>query len=201
MKKVLLIMLIALFVSITATASAVTIDLNHPNMGVDQTFATVELTEPFLGTFHFYVTTASGFLMKNFYFNTDILTLIVGNIQNISSDGSPAYSAAVDYDNIGGVDGFGKFDIGITKNGEHNASWLIFDVVVGSGTINDFIKLSASPAENGAGNFGADIAPAAGGATFKARDGGTSVPEPSALLLLGSGLLGFALYSRRRFKK
>jgi hypothetical protein len=34
-----------------------------------------------------------------------------------------------------------------------------------------------------------------------AQSNGHSVPEPSVLLLLGSGLLGFALYSRKRFKK
>jgi len=34
-----------------------------------------------------------------------------------------------------------------------------------------------------------------------AQSNGHSVPEPSALLLLGSGLLGLALYNRRRFKK
>jgi hypothetical protein len=63
MKKLFLIMFIAVFVSMAGTASAVMIDLNYSNTGVIGTFATVELTQTDLQTFHFDVkVTASDIL-------------------------------------------------------------------------------------------------------------------------------------------
>jgi hypothetical protein len=204
MKKVLLIMLIALSVSMTGTASAVIIDLNYSNLtGLNGTYATVDLTQDTtnLQTFHFIVTPTANYLMRNFYFNTDIAGLTTANIINISS-ASPAYSAVVFFNN--NADGFGQFDIKIGKNGQHNVSELTFDLInVGIGkTVNDFIQLSDGSAGHGLGHFAAQILfNASTGVTGYVRDSGTRIPEPSALLLLGSGLLGFALYNRRRFNK
>jgi hypothetical protein len=203
MKKALLITLIAFFISVTGTASAVMIDLNYSNNGVTGPFATVELTQD--GTnpqiFHFDVTTATGFLMRNFYFNTDILGLTTANIINISA-ASPAYSAVVNYDNVS-ANGFGKYDIGLEKTGQHNVSELTFDLInVGSGkTVYDFIQLSSNSAEHGNGNLAAQIMGNPTAPTFYARDGSTPVPEPGTLLLFGSGILALGLFGRQKLGK
>jgi hypothetical protein len=203
MKKILLIMLIAVFILMAGTASAAIIDLNYSNTGVIGTFATVELSQTDLETFHFDVkVTAGDIFMRNFYFNTDIAGLTTANIINISG-ASPAYSAVVNYDSIS-ADGFGKYDISIRKNGQHNVSELTFDLInVGAGrTVNDFIQLSADPAGNGYGHFAAQIlASGLSADTFYARDGGTPVPEPGTLLLLGSGILGLGLFGRQKLRK
>jgi len=194
-------MFLAVSVSMAGPASAVMIDLNYSNTGVIGTFATVELTQTDLQTFHFDVkVTASDIFMRSYYFNTDILGLTTANITNISS-ASPAYSAVVNYDSIA-ADGFGKYDISIQKTGEHNVSELTFDLInVGSGkTVNDFIQWAHSPAGNGYGHFAAEIlASSLSANTFYARDGGTSsVPEPATFLLFASGLLGLGFF---RFRK
>ena len=202
MKKLFLIMFIAVFVSMAGKASAVMIDLDYSNTGVLGTFATVELTQDSsnLQTFHFDVTTKSGFLMRNFYFNTDITGLTTANITNISS-ASPAYSPVVSYDSISGTGGFGKYDISIQKTGEHNVSELTFDLInVGlAKTVDDFIQLAHSPAGNGYGHFAAQIIGDPTAPTFFARDGDpSSVPEPATLLFFVTGLLGLGFF---RFRK
>jgi len=202
MKKTLLITFIAVFISMAGTASAVIIDLNHSNTGVVGTFATVELTQTG-ETFHFDVqVTAADIFMRDFYFNTAIAGLTTANIINISG-ADPAYSAVVNYDSIS-TGGFGKYDISIQKNGQHNVTELTFDLInAGAGrTVADFIQWSADPAGNGQGHFAAQIfASSLSANTFYARDGGTPVPEPGTLLLLSSGILALGLFGRHKLGK
>jgi hypothetical protein len=202
-----------LFVVGSAWAVPFPVDLNYSsiagNTGI--TYATVYGTVIDATTFQFDIIVSDDFLMKNFYFNTDLPGVDASDITNIMAyyDGLPdfAYTAS----DIKQADGFGNFDIAVEKRGKHNVTELKFDVTVtgltaGTWTADDFYLLSTGTAEHGNGHFAAQIwdkiNDPTGAKTFFARDSGTpKVPEPNTMILLGSGLLGLAFYGRRKFRK
>src|SRR5690349_19831346 len=94
--------------------------------------------------------------------------------------------------NLGGgqMDGFGNFDVTLSCCNPANAiSSFSFTVsrTGGFSSASDLFEANA----NGA-HFAIHIAPTNGNPTGFAADSGTSVPEPTSMLLLGSGLIGLA---------
>lgn len=206
LKTFIISMCICLFVVGVAWAVPFPADLNYSsiagNTGI--TYATVYGNVINPTTFEFDIQVATGFLMRNFYFNTN-LDLMATNF-TIISPLSAGYAPTINYNSIQ-VDGFGDFDIGIEKTGQHNVTELIFQVtgLPAGWSPSSFYLLSTGSAGNGYGHFAAEIWDTVndptGARTFKVRDGGTPVPEPSTIILLGSGLLGLALYGKRKFRK
>ena len=208
MKKILLTTLLALILT-GSSALAFVVDLttpNEPGMPI-MTYATVTGTVDAIddSIFHFEVRLADGlsdilnggrnFGLDKFYFNTD-LNLTTDMFINLD----PA-SWSVNFIN-NNVAGFGIFDVELTDPG-NRTSLLSFDIDYMS-AINEanFFLLSADPAGNGNGHFAAHIAGFTYGdyGSIYVRDGEAPppVPEPGTLLLLGSGILGLALYRRIR---
>ena len=101
----------------------------------------------------------------------------------------------------GQMDGFGNFDVTLDCCNPANAvSSFSFTVsrTGGFSSASDLFEANA----NGA-HFAIHIAPTNGNPTGFAADGGqnTEVPEPTTMLLLGSGLIRTASGLRRRFRK
>lgn len=87
----------------------------------------------------------------------------------------------------------------ISKGTSGNVKTLSFDVTYSGGiTFGDFIK---STGANGGYYFAADILNSAGntGESGISDPGRTVTPEPSSLMLLGTGIIGAAGMLRRRF--
>ncbi|MGE4578131.1 MAG: PEP-CTERM sorting domain-containing protein [Desulfuromonadales bacterium] len=207
MRKILLTTLLAMILT-GSSALAFVVDLttpNEPGMPV-MTYATVSgyVDAVDSSIFHFEVNLASelgnylnsgkNFGLDKFYFNTD-LSLTEGMFLNLDPD---TWNVSF----IKQTAGFGVFDLELTDPGKRTPS-LSFDIdYMNAVTEANFFLLSADPAGNGNGHFAAHIAGFSYGefGSIYVRDGETPppVPEPGTLLLLGSGILGLALYRRLR---
>lgn len=124
---------------------------------------------------------------------------IVGSTTGLSVTNLPAGFTA----NLGGgqMDGFGNFEVTLSCCNAANAvSSFSFTVSrdAGFGAASDLFEASSSGS-----HFAVHIAPTNGNPTGFAGDEGTptEVPEPTSLLLLGSGLVTVAAGLRRRYKR
>lgn len=121
---------------------------------------------------------------------------VVGSQTGLSVTNMPAGFTA----NLGGgqMDGFGNFDITLSCcNPADAVSSFSFTVsrTGGFSAASDLFEANS----NGA-HFAIHIAPTNGNPTGFAADSGTEVPEPTSMLLLGSGLVTLAAGLRKRFK-
>ena len=116
-------------------------------------------------------------------------------ITNISWNGS----TPITWGGGGGqMDGFGQFDVVLSDgNPQAGHTVFIFDVsrTAGFSSASDIFEASSSGA-----HFAAHVAPTNGNPTGFAGDGGTPVPEPTSMLLLGSGLFALGVLGRRWIK-
>lgn len=120
---------------------------------------------------------------------------IVGSTAGLSvSNLSPAFLSA----NLGGgqMDGFGNFDVTLSCCNPSNAIASFSFTVSRTGgfsSASDLFEANSTGA-----HFAIHVAPSDGSPTGFAAD--TQVPEPTSMLLLGSGLLTLAAGLRRRFR-
>ena len=124
---------------------------------------------------------------------------IVGSTAGLNvTNFSPALLSA----NLGGgqMDGFGNFDVTLSCCNPANAVTSFSFTVSRTGgfsSASDLFEASSSGA-----HFAIHVAPTNGNPTGFAGDAGTpnEVPEPTSMLLLGSGLVTLAAGLRKRFK-
>ena len=123
---------------------------------------------------------------------------IVGSTTGLSVTNMPAGFAAA----LGGgqMDGFGNFDVTLSCCNPANAVTSFSFTVSRTGgfaSASDLFEANSSGA-----HFAIHIAPTNGNPTGFAADSGTSneVPEPTSMLLLGTGLATLAAGLRKRFK-
>ena len=123
---------------------------------------------------------------------------IVGSTAGLSVTNLPVGFTA----NLGGgqMDGFGNFEVTLSccnpQNGVTSFSFTV-SRTGGFSSASDLFEASSSGA-----HFAIHVAPSDGSPTGFAGDAGTpsEIPEPTSMLLLGTGLVTLAAGLRRRFK-
>lgn len=123
---------------------------------------------------------------------------VVGSVAGLNITGLPAGWA---FNPAGGqMDGFGNFDVTLSCCNPANAVTTFSFTISRTGgfsSASDIFEANDSGA-----HFAIHIAPTNGNPTGFAADGGTpnEMPEPTSMLLLGSGLITLGAGLRKRFK-
>jgi len=188
-----------------ARADTVTFDLNRGSTLPNQNYGTVTLT--LVGNaIQVDISLLPGNRIVNTGFDASVAFNFTGSGQ-IGVTGLPGTYTLVNTGNPSSIDmdGFGTFEYGVLFNaqggGAGTDSSLAFTVtrVGGFASVFELVQLSTNPPGTFRSPFAVDIiCDSCGPATGVV--GTTGVPEPTSMLLLGTGLATLAAGLRKRFK-
>jgi hypothetical protein len=186
-------------------ADTVTFDLNKGSTLPNQNYGTITLTLNGSGGIDVSISLLSGNRIVNTGFDASVaFNSTLGG--QIGVTGLPGTYTLVNSGNPSsiGMDGFGTFEYGVLFNaqggGAGTDSSLTFTVtrVGGFSSVFQLVELSTNPPGSIQSPFAVDIiCDSCGPATGVI---GTQVPEPTSMLLLGTGLATLAAGLRKRFK-
>ena len=187
-------------------ADTVTFDLNKGSTLPNQNYGTITLTLNGSGGIDVSISLLSGNRIVNTGFDASVaFNSTLGG--QIGVTGLPGTYTLVNSGNPSsiGMDGFGTFEYGVLFNaqggGAGTDSSLTFTVtrVGGFSSVFELVELSTNPPGSIQSPFAVDIiCDSCGPATGVV--GTSEVPEPTSMLLLGTGLATLAAGLRKRFK-
>src|ERR1043166_4494105 len=192
-----------------ARADSVTLNLNQGSTLPNQNYGTVTLTLNGSGGIDVSIALLPGNRIVNTGFDASVaFNSTLGG--QIGVTGLPGTYTLVNSGNPSsiGMDGFGTFQYGVLFNaqggGAGTDSSLTFTLtrVGGFNNVGQLLLNSSNPPGNLQSAFAMDIiCDSCGPATGVVGTNGESVPEPTSMLLLGSGLLGLGAGIRKRLRK
>lgn len=191
-------------------ADTVTFNLNRGSTLPNQNYGTVTLTLNGSGGIDVNISLLPGNRIVHTGFDASVAFNSPGSGQ-IGVTGLPGTYSLVNSGNPTsiGMDGFGTFQYGVlfgpNGGGAGTDSSLSFTVtrVGGFSSVFQLVQLSTNPPGSIQSPFAVDIIcdSCSGGATGVIGTNGETVPEPTSMFLLGTGLLGIAAGIRKRIRK